>query len=345
MRSTATGHKKGYALVDMRTKAQAGEARAALGSCIFFGRSLRVDWCRLGKLEEFQSCVLFVDKLPFGYIEYSDLLQLFQQHGQVKNLNMPMNPVTQVPRGFAFVTYESAEEAETARNALHNAEFQGASLRISFANPSKPDSPAGSPGGGRGYSPTFGRGWGRGFSPFGWGRGFNPAFAGFMGRGYVVGRGPVMSSSDYYGYGAQTASYEQADGSYSGYYSTPASAYWGAAATASTSAAATTASADVTSSQTTQQQTDAYAYGAGDYSAYSYGLYGGGYAGTGSGTPSTTYSVESTSVGTTGYSYTPQIKTSQKRPNEYSQEQVLYDYQSAMSLGGIYQPWPKRPHQ
>jgi len=68
MRSTATGHKKGYALVDMRTKAQAGEARAALGSCIFFGRSLRVDWCRLGKLEEFQSCVLFVDKLPFGYI-------------------------------------------------------------------------------------------------------------------------------------------------------------------------------------------------------------------------------------------------------------------------------------
>jgi len=168
-----------------------------------------------------------------------------------------MNPVTQVPRGFAFVTYESAEEAETGgpppspsppchrRASLRSAQallvfllqrempstmrssrvpLSGSVLLI-LPSPILPLAPQAA-----GVATPqrlvfcsflferailltvqharttwhmnhtqFGRGWGRGFSPFGWGRGFNPAFAGFMGRGYVVGRGPVMSSSDYYG--------------------------------------------------------------------------------------------------------------------------------------------------
>lgn len=68
MRSSMTGRKKGYGFVEMRMKAQAGAAKAILGGFNFHGRSLRIDWCRLSKLEELHSPVLFVDKLPPGHL-------------------------------------------------------------------------------------------------------------------------------------------------------------------------------------------------------------------------------------------------------------------------------------
>lgn len=207
MRSTATGRKKGYGFVEMRTKAQAGAAKALLGATNFHGRSLRIDWCRLGKLEELHSPVLFVDKLPPNFTDYNGLRQLFLKHGTVKNINVPVNPMNSIPRGFAFVTLSSAEEAEKARDALHDTEFRGSHIRISFGNPAKADiatgpiSPRFNPpaahrgqpyargglyppplpyhgrGGRGGYFPPMRNGWGRGDFSFG------PA-PGFLGRGF-----------------------------------------------------------------------------------------------------------------------------------------------------------------
>jgi RNA recognition motif-containing protein len=44
--------------------------------------------------------------------DYNGLRQLFLQHGTVKNVTVPCNPMNAIPRGFAFVTLSSAEEAE-----------------------------------------------------------------------------------------------------------------------------------------------------------------------------------------------------------------------------------------
>ncbi|ELR24233.1 RNA recognition motif domain containing protein [Acanthamoeba castellanii str. Neff] len=210
MRSTATGRKKGYGFVEMRTKAQAGAAKALLGATNFHGRSLRIDWCRLGKLEELHSPVLFVDKLPPNFTDYNGLRQLFLKHGTVKNINVPVNPMNSIPRGFAFVTLSSAEEAEKARDALHDTEFRGSHIRISFGNPAKADiatgpiSPRFNPpaahrgqpyargglyppplpyhgrGGRGGYFPPMRNGWGRGDFSFG----PAPGFLGLLGGPY-----------------------------------------------------------------------------------------------------------------------------------------------------------------
>lgn len=103
--------------------------------------------------------------------DYNGLRQLFLQHGTVKNVTVPFNPMNAIPRGFAFVTLSSAEEAEkgtrppmliallgrtltphlpwsvglamawpesvVARDALHDKEFRGSHIRISFGNPAK----------------------------------------------------------------------------------------------------------------------------------------------------------------------------------------------------------------
>jgi hypothetical protein len=50
--------------------------------------------------------------------DYNGLRQLFLKHGTVKNINVPVNPMNSIPRGFAFVTLSSAEEAEKGARPL-----------------------------------------------------------------------------------------------------------------------------------------------------------------------------------------------------------------------------------
>lgn len=188
MRSTATGRKKGYGFVEMRTKAQAGAAKALLGATNFHGRSLRIDWCRLGKLEELHSPVLFVDKLPPNFVDYNGLRQLFLQHGTVKNVTVPFNPMNAIPRGFAFVTLSSAEEAEKARDALHDKEFRGSHIRISFGNPAKAHIATG-PISPRFHPPAAHRG-----QPYARGGLYPPPSLPYYGRGGRGGYFPAMRS-------------------------------------------------------------------------------------------------------------------------------------------------------
>lgn len=97
---------------------------------------------------------LFVGNLDFSTSE-SELRDLFAQHGTVATADIVLDRMTGRSRGFAFVAYESAEEAQRAIGALDGAELNGRQLSVSVAREREG-------GGGRGNRPGGGRGHGGG---------------------------------------------------------------------------------------------------------------------------------------------------------------------------------------
>ncbi len=93
------------------------------------------------------SAKLFVGNLSFNITE-NDLQDAFAAHGTVVEANLMMDRATGRPRGFAFVTMGSPEEAEKAIQALNNKELGGRKLTVNIARP-REERPAG--GGNRGY--------------------------------------------------------------------------------------------------------------------------------------------------------------------------------------------------
>lgn len=99
---------------------------------------------------------VFVGNLSFDTTE-NDLNDLFAAHGTVTETNLMMDRDTGKPRGFAFVTMSSAEEAEKAIAALNGKEVGGRALTVNVAKP-REERPSG--GGGR-RGPGGGGGGGR----------------------------------------------------------------------------------------------------------------------------------------------------------------------------------------
>ena len=75
---------------------------------------------------------LFVGNLPFAATE-AEIRALFDEHGSVVDLHIPLDRDTGRPRGFAFVTLTSRESGEAAIGALDGQEFGGRPLRVSEA--------------------------------------------------------------------------------------------------------------------------------------------------------------------------------------------------------------------
>jgi hypothetical protein len=79
------------------------------------------------------------DRLYVGNLSYdaseSDLFELFNGVGDVRNAEVVVNNRTQRSKGFAFVTMGSTEEARRAVAELHGKDFMGRSLQISGAKP------------------------------------------------------------------------------------------------------------------------------------------------------------------------------------------------------------------
>jgi RNA recognition motif-containing protein len=77
-------------------------------------------------------------KLYVGNLNYSvtneQLEELFGNHGTVKSVNIIEG------KGFGFVEMSSSEEAEKAKEALHDIEFNNRPLKIDEARPQKPRS-------------------------------------------------------------------------------------------------------------------------------------------------------------------------------------------------------------
>ncbi len=77
---------------------------------------------------------LFVGNLSYQTME-NDLQDYFSQAGVVTSVNLMLDKVTGKSRGFAFVEFATAEEANKAVEALHNKDFQGRALTINVARP------------------------------------------------------------------------------------------------------------------------------------------------------------------------------------------------------------------
>src|ERR1043165_3410047 len=97
---------------------------------------------------------LFVGNLSFNTTE-NDLQDAFAAHGTVVEANLMTDRASGRPRGFAFVTMATPEDAKKAIDAMNGAALDGRNLTVNEARPREERSGGG--GGGRG-----GGGGGRG---------------------------------------------------------------------------------------------------------------------------------------------------------------------------------------
>ena len=113
---------------------------------------------------------LYVGNLSFKTTE-DELRSHFGQFGSVTDVYVAMDKMTGRPRGFAFVTMGTAEEAKAAAEKVNGTERGGRQLTGNEARP-KEDRPGGGFGGGGGGGRGFGGGGGgRGFGGGGGGGG------------------------------------------------------------------------------------------------------------------------------------------------------------------------------
>ncbi len=77
---------------------------------------------------------LFVGNLSFNTTE-NDLQDAFAAHGVVTEANLMTDRTTGRPRGFAFVTMGSPEEAQKAIEAMNGADLDGRNLTVNEARP------------------------------------------------------------------------------------------------------------------------------------------------------------------------------------------------------------------
>lgn len=106
------------------------------------------------------STKLFVGNLSFNTTE-NDLQDAFAAHGTVVEANIMTDRASGRPRGFAFVTMSTPEEAQAAITALNGAALDGRNLTVNEARPKEERSGGG--GGSRGGGGGGGRGgWGGG---------------------------------------------------------------------------------------------------------------------------------------------------------------------------------------
>jgi RNA recognition motif-containing protein len=103
---------------------------------------------------------LFVGNLDFKVTE-NDLHDAFAAHGTVVEANLVTDRATGRPRGFAFVTMSTPEEAQKAIDALNGKELGGRTLSVNIARPREERPGGGGGGGGGGGRRGYGGGGGR----------------------------------------------------------------------------------------------------------------------------------------------------------------------------------------
>ncbi|WP_255558722.1 RNA recognition motif domain-containing protein [Horticoccus luteus] len=113
---------------------------------------------------------MYVGNLSFKTSE-DELRSAFGQYGSVTDVYVAMDKMTGRPRGFAFVTMGTPEEAKAASEKMNGTDLGGRQLTVNEARP-KEDRPGGGFGGGGGGGGGF-RGERRGgFGGGGGGGGF-----------------------------------------------------------------------------------------------------------------------------------------------------------------------------
>ena len=110
---------------------------------------------------------LYVGNLSFKTTE-DELRSAFGQFGSVTDVYVAMDKMTGRPRGFAFVTMGTADEAKAAAEKLNGTDLGGRQLTVNEARPKEERPGGGFGGGGRGFG---GGGGGRDRGGFGGGGG------------------------------------------------------------------------------------------------------------------------------------------------------------------------------
>ncbi|KAJ3881792.1 MAG: cold-inducible RNA-binding protein-like protein [Lentinula lateritia] len=132
------------------------------------------------------------------------LRQAFSEHGTVTDSIVMRDRDTQRSRGFGFVTFSTAQEAEAAIAALHEQELEGRLIKVNIAKVR-----GGGGGGGGGYGGGYSGGGGGG----GYG-GYQGGGGGYQGGGGYNGSGGGGYSGGSGGY--QGGGYSGGGGGYSG---------------------------------------------------------------------------------------------------------------------------------
>ncbi|MCF3651013.1 RNA-binding protein [Opitutaceae bacterium LMO-CP1] len=91
-----------------------------------------------------------------------ELRDAFSAYGEVTDVYVAMDKMTGRPRGFAFVTLDTAENAARAAEELNGKDFGGRALTVNEARPKEDRPRGGGFGGGGGGRGGFGGGDRRG---------------------------------------------------------------------------------------------------------------------------------------------------------------------------------------
>lgn len=89
-----------------------------------------------------QNQKLYVGNLNFDATE-DQVRELFNNYGEVAEVKIIMDRFSGRSRGFAFVRYNSSDEAGKAKESLQGQPFQGKALVIDWARTEQRDRPAG----------------------------------------------------------------------------------------------------------------------------------------------------------------------------------------------------------
>lgn len=84
---------------------------------------------------------LFVRSLP-ATATTSALTELFSDNYPLKHATVVLDPVTKQSKGYGFVTFADAEDAQRALDEFNGQSFQGRKMRIEIAQPRSRDAPA-----------------------------------------------------------------------------------------------------------------------------------------------------------------------------------------------------------
>lgn len=122
------------------------------------GNGLATDWDNL-RFINMHSSKLYVGNLSFKTSE-DELRAHFEQYGAVTDVYIALDRDSGRPRGFAFVTMGSGDEAKLAAEKANGVDLGGRALTVNEARP-KEDRPAGG-GGFGGPRRSFGGGGGGG---------------------------------------------------------------------------------------------------------------------------------------------------------------------------------------
>lgn len=101
-------------------------------------------------MDNTENTKLYVGNISWNSQEAS-VRAAFEEFGTITDFYFPMDSNERgdvKPRGFAFVTFETAEQATAAKDALSNQEMDGRRITVDYARPKAPRSERGGNGGG-----------------------------------------------------------------------------------------------------------------------------------------------------------------------------------------------------